>query len=96
MPTYSFRCGVCGGMKDEVRPVSASGQPGPRCCRRAMVREFSAPQVRGDQYRAPRLVSQLQSLDGDPMKDPPMFESRSEETRYLKEHNRVFGTKFEY
>lgn len=96
MPTYSFRCDRCGRLLDEVRTVADSGQPGPRCCRRVMQREFGVPQVRGDQYRAPRVVSQLQSLDGDPMKDPPVFESRSAESRYIREHNRVFGTGYEY
>lgn len=76
--------------------MSEAGSCAPVCCRRAMVREFRVPQVKQDAYRAPRVVSQLKSLDDDPMKDPPKFECRSEERRYIQEHNRKFGTAFEY
>lgn len=96
MPTYTFVCGKCGGSRDVVASMSEAGACAPDCCGGPMVREFRVPQVKGDAYRAARVVSQLQSLDGDAMKDPPPFESRSEEKRYIAEHNRVFGTKFEY
>jgi len=96
MPTYSFRCGKCGRIQDVVAEMAAARTCAPLCCGKLAVREYGVPQVRQDNYSAPRLVSQFQSLDGDPMKDPPPFSSRSEEQKYIGEHNRIFGTKFEY
>lgn len=46
MPTYTFRCAVCGGF-DLIRPMARAGEPA-TCpgCGRTAVRVFGAPALR--------------------------------------------------
>jgi putative FmdB family regulatory protein len=89
MPTYSFRCLKCGKGSDVF--LRMSEVKAPRCCRRAMVREYRPAQVVRDGYRAPRFLACLNSLDGDDAKDAPPFETRCEERKYRAAHQEKFG-----
>lgn len=92
MPTYSFCCTKCGALRDVLLRVSEYGVSAEeRCCGRKMEREYRPAQVVRDGYRSARLVSCLNSLDDDVMKDPPPFETRCEEKAYRAKHQEIFG-----
>ncbi len=56
-----------------------------------MVREYQVPQMVPDSYRNPVLKSMFHALEGSKNKNPPPFESRSEEKRFREKHQEKFG-----